>query len=447
MIPPINNFGLPLNNTGQDRKRKREDNINDNIQIVIENPPKKPIVESNNPGEPGNQIEEDNEPSTIEASNEESSDENERLLKNELKEIDDKLKQLMLLRAKGKLSVPERIRKNSLYAQKQQLEDVLHSCFVLPPRAPGESSMIEYIKHKNLTCEPINGGNSWKIPGENKLYLQLQYLEISGNPVGVCTFKNNRQTMEDHYCVKSDTVKIGVETYEVELYAVFDGHGGDQVAIFVKDNIFQYLMEALQINGLTDEGLFKALNDCCKSLQENLSLKVKCSGTGTTLTAILRLKNKKNKEKMKNWVFNLGDSRALAILPTGKVVQLTQDAKPQIPRYEKKIKLLGGTVSGIRVNDILAVASALGDSDILGVIHTPKIYQCDDFEYIIIGSDGLFDILSTDRVGELVKKWKTKRVDEIADNLVLYATGSHDNITAMVIKNGEVTLDTQITNG
>ncbi|KAK8388268.1 hypothetical protein O3P69_020274 [Scylla paramamosain] len=60
--------------------------------------------------------------------------------------------------------------------------------------------------------------------------------ELQEGPVGVYGLQGRRATMEDRYCVIQD-VDVGSKT--LSFLGVFDGHGGQYTAEFVKDNLFQ----------------------------------------------------------------------------------------------------------------------------------------------------------------------------------------------------------------
>src|SRR5262245_56993979 len=64
----------------------------------------------------------------------------------------------------------------------------------------------------------------------------------------------------------------------------------------------------------------------------------------------------------KLYVANVGDTRAL-LRRGGKAVRLTYDHKPYNPEEVKRIRDVGGFVSGDvgRVNGVIAVARSIGD--------------------------------------------------------------------------------------
>ena len=58
---------------------------------------------------------------------------------------------------------------------------------------------------------------------------------------------------------------------------------------------------------------------------------------------------------------NSGDSRAVLVLKTGKIIELSHDHKPDNDIELKRIKAAGGFVEEGRVQGIIAVSRAIGD--------------------------------------------------------------------------------------
>lgn len=58
---------------------------------------------------------------------------------------------------------------------------------------------------------------------------------------------------------------------------------------------------------------------------------------------------------------NSGDSRAVLVLKSGKIVEMSEDHKPENDGELKRIKAAGGFVEDGRVQGIIAVSRAIGD--------------------------------------------------------------------------------------
>ena len=132
----------------------------------------------------------------------------------------------------------------------------------------------------------------------------------------------------------------------------------------------------------------------------------------------------------------------------GKTTQASEDAKPYIERYKKKVEKLGGYVLDERVNGVLAVARAIGDRHIVGDIEgqccvspSPKItcYSLKDFEngFLVLACDGLYDVSSSNEAGLYVQLMANRKITagKMAHQLVYSALSneSKDNVSVMVV--------------
>jgi serine/threonine protein phosphatase PrpC len=285
---------------------------------------------------------------------------------------------------------------------------------------------------------------------KNNMPLSGSQKKISHREIGIASCQGRRSKMEDTDLAKEVTFTVNKTAYQADAFGIFDGHGGSQASLFVKENLAEYLKKALEENNqnsLTEEGIFKALKTCFQKLDasyENFK-------DGTTAIVAIILGNRL-------WVANAGDSRTILVKKDGSATQTSEDAKPDIPRYEEKIKKLGGYVAEgeffgektgtFRVNGSLATARAIGDKYLVGksgkccISPDPKItnYSLDDFKegYLVIACDGLYDVATTNEVGQAIKEMAAKGETEenMAKRLVQTAIvrGSGDNVSTMVIK-------------
>jgi protein phosphatase 1L len=320
---------------------------------------------------------------------------------------------------KVKLSIPERLEKNRKFALDQQNQEKA-KIFVITD-GPIPDTLTPQDK-------PLNGKRE----------------QISNHKVGSASCEGIRPNMEDADLATEVTFTVNKTDFQAEVFGVFDGHGGASASAFVQKNLAQYLKDALESNNqeaLTEEGIFKALKACFKKLNEDYK-----DGAGTTATVAVILGNKL-------WVANVGDSRTILVKKDGSVTQASEDAKPEIERYKRKIESLGGFVEERAfgpqaVNGILAVARAIGDKALVGktrkavVSPDPKItnYALDDFKegYLVLACDGLYDVATSNEVGKAIKEMADSGETEenMAKRLVQAAIvqGSTDNVSAMVIK-------------
>jgi len=253
---------------------------------------------------------------------------------------------------------------------------------------------------------------------------------VSDYEVGVCHYIGRRPEMEDEHLATSFNLRVGKKSYPVQLFGVFDGHGGKEASQYMREKLETKLHETLDtfcLNGLNDEATWNAL----KITFSQLNIEFHKHHPGTTATVAMILDKKV-------WTANVGDSRIIG----DNGVQMTEDAKPTDPYYYKGIKKAGGFVWGGRVNSILAVARAIGDHRVGAVIARPKIYQYPlptGDNPIVIGAacDGIYDVANTNQIASTIRSQKNKRSpEELAKDIVYsaYKAGSTDNLSMLVIK-------------
>jgi serine/threonine protein phosphatase PrpC len=163
---------------------------------------------------------------------------------------------------------------------------------------------------------------------------------------------------------------------------------------------------------------------------------------------------------------NVGDSRAI-LSRNGKPVCLSKDFKPDNPDEKRRIEEAGGFVMGKRLNSKLATSRTFGNfrfkiisrsevmemangggQDIVTVIPQIRELQLNWLtdEFIVIGCDGLFDMLSNNEVVSYVRdrlaesEIAEQKVQETTEEIVQLSkkeavrlTQHSDNITACVI--------------
>ncbi|KAJ0034336.1 hypothetical protein Pint_24269 [Pistacia integerrima] len=229
------------------------------------------------------------------------------------------------------------------------------------------------------------------------------------------------------------------------FYAVFDGHGGPEAAVFIKNNAMKLYFEDADlplISDIDDVFLAELENSHRRAfLQADHALAHECSvgstcGT-TALTALVLGRHL--------LVANAGDCRAV-LCRKGVAFDMSQDHKPSHLPERRRVEELGGYIDYIYVNG-LSVTRALGDWSLklpLGsaspLIADPDVQQVvltEDDEFLIIGCDGIWDVMSSQNAVSLVRRVLRRHDDpkQCAQELVMEATRLHssDNLTVIVI--------------
>lgn len=240
-----------------------------------------------------------------------------------------------------------------------------------------------------------------------------------------------RKQMEDYTIVEPDLLGNG----QFSFHAVLDGHGGFEVAKCVKENLPTILKNELQ---KYKKGMIK---DIVKKMIEKVEIKIKEIGgrdIGTTLTSILV-------HKPDNMIFyiNIGDSNIAAIRYDSSN-KLHSDFKCQLhkvsnPKETERVKNTGGTILKGRLAGNLLITRSLGDFDMqeYGLISTPDIYESLLFKnkLVFLASDGIWDVINTIQLLQLLKANSGKTLTQLADAIVKYAIeqGSIDNISLIIV--------------
>jgi len=234
----------------------------------------------------------------------------------------------------------------------------------------------------------------------------------------------------------------------VNLFCVFDGHGGSEVSAYLKQNYYKYIMHIG--NKYPLEG--KIISTIYNKLQDDLSktLGKNAINTGSTACSVIQYRDKGNTYIQ---AINLGDSR-LVVNTNNIGFALTKDHKPEKIDEKKRIERLGGKIKR-EARDVdwriktLSVSRAFGDMMAKPYVdHIPeyiikKITKDDKF--LVLACDGLWDVMCSQEVvdyvlskmkysskGELVLKQDIN----IARSLAKYAIdkkNSTDNVTIVFI--------------
>ena len=223
-----------------------------------------------------------------------------------------------------------------------------------------------------------------------------------------------------------------VSGFDNIFMGVCDGHGffGHEISEFIKENLPMDLNRIIKSKklDLNKDDLSKVLIETFK--MENESLKrfkqIDSDLSGSTCVSVIYTPKKLI-------IANLGDSRC--VLGTKnknewKYINLSRDHKPDIKEEADRIKKKGGRirpmidedgnfVGPMRVymkdKDMpgLAMTRSFGDNfaSIAGTICEPEIKEhilVPEDKFIVLASDGLFEFISSEEVGNIVKGYYEK---------------------------------------
>ena len=259
----------------------------------------------------------------------------------------------------------------------------------------------------------------------------------------------------------------GVNDSNTFFFAVYDGHGGNGCSLYLKEKLHNF------IKSFNKESLNEAINMVEQKFmaEEALDEKglIKDPSGSCGIMALI--------QKNKLIIANVGDSR-LVLFKNNSLYFSTEDHKPGSPSEKIRIEKGGGIVyqtpsliplrqNGKEIEPPwrvlpgrLSVSRTFGDveakNENLGgmknvVVALPDITEIEldeDFNFMVLGCDGIFDVLSNEEILECVKiVLKEKEINDlnnvniselcgyIADMIIKssLAKDSYDNVSCIVV--------------
>lgn len=253
--------------------------------------------------------------------------------------------------------------------------------------------------------------------------------------VGVSADRNHRcrRTMEDAHCYFHDFGGVKNQGF----FAIYDGHAGKAAAEFCGGNLHILLDQIIKNNPGLD--ITEALNESFLLADDHLSQEKMNSGC-TAVTALIRWEpeseNDSNRKRLL-YCANAGDARAV-LCRNGKAIRLTYDHKGSDEQESKRILSAGGFMMNNRVNGVLAVTRALGDSSmkdfIIGNPYTCQVELTKEDSFLILACDGLWDVCSDQDAVNLIQD--IEDAQEASKKLLDFALNnfSTDNLSTMVVR-------------
>ena len=259
----------------------------------------------------------------------------------------------------------------------------------------------------------------------------------------------------------------GVNDSNTFFFAVYDGHGGKGCSLYLKEKLHHF------IKNFTKESLNEAINTVEEKFMSEEALdekgEIKDPSGSCGIMALI--------QKNKLIIANVGDSR-LVLFKKNSLYFSTEDHKPGSPSEKTRIEKGGGMVyqtpslislhqNGKEIEPPwrvlpgrLSVSRTFGDveakNEKLGgmknvVVALPDITEIEldeDFNFMVLGCDGIFDVLSNEEILECVKiVLKEKEINDlnnvniselcgyIADMIIKssLAKDSYDNVSCIVV--------------
>ena len=298
-----------------------------------------------------------------------------------------------------------------------------------------------------------------------------------------------RKRMEDAHITEISQGKSS----ELDVFGVFDGHGGKEISQFVthhftkelivnKNYLKGDLQSAIKDTFIkmdeimqTNEGKEEIKQYARKSKEED-DLQSKEEPQNSQMAMLAQLVGQKDPESddiamrtgctgcvcvidemyKKMYFANAGDSRVV-LCKNGNAIPMSTDHKPELEKEKDRIYKADGWITDGRVKGNLNLTRGLGDLDYKQnkklkpeeqmITSNPDIKIEDfsnDVDFIIIGCDGIWDCLTNQQACDFVKnrynnqeklsKIIEEMMDSICANDLYNETGvGCDNMTCMII--------------
>lgn len=234
--------------------------------------------------------------------------------------------------------------------------------------------------------------------------------------------KGMRRQMEDEHLICTSLRAMCpslAEDRDFALFAIFDGHGGKQVAGFVKNNLPGELANAFAADEpkdaeLTDKRVKKVIEATFHRLDSRIASELAGCYDGCTATAVLV-----NKEKV--ICINLGDSMTYLCRTSDEgemqaIPLQKRQHKCWMMKEKERILRSGGAVENGRINGVLEVSRAFGDITLkkFGVLCTPEYmkFQIDlqKDQFVILACDGFWNAWTAGEALEYVQElWEAEQ--------------------------------------
>ncbi len=292
--------------------------------------------------------------------------------------------------------------------------------------------------------------------GKDEIVIENNVTNLRKTPLNKKLFSNNCSSFKE-FCIKEepnsrfrdymeDFSKV-IDKFsgnsKIGLYILCDGHGGKDTSYFVVDKLPEIIENEIRLLGVLNDSnkivdcLYRAFEICDKIIGSYYW----GFNSGSTCCVVLSIRFN---DKITIISANVGDSRTLLVNPNKNIKErLSVDHKASDMSEIQRIKNLGGFCFNGRLMGQLAVSRAFGDFNLknqgLTAIPYIKVYDLDisnlENSYIVIASDGVWDVLSDDDVYSISKRYGNSAL-ELSESIlnVSLQNGTTDNTSVISIK-------------
>jgi len=245
----------------------------------------------------------------------------------------------------------------------------------------------------------------------------------------------HRKDMEDFHFIKALLNK----KIDCSYFGLFDGHSGKEVGIYLMENLHKFISQEMKTaNSFLVDDMKNILINSFEKIDQEINNQNFKNETGSTGTVLLLYKDYSSKTGKSFICANVGDTKAY-LITRNEMILITKDHKCSDLDEVKRIKDRGGVVFRERVFGTLMLTRSFGDKEMkkYGVLPTPDTYYKnieEDDLFIVMASDGVWDVVEEDEILALTKNKISssdfsKKIIQLAKD-----RDTHDNISCIVVK-------------
>lgn len=355
----------------------------------------------------------------------------------------------------------EAFENNNNKLNKQDIKNINNSEFSINdhlPRNQNKGNLKKSFKtptYSNQTSRGIkNFNNIWrKSPSTNISKYSNPSIEYENNKE--CYYINQCDTVLEYCFMENQNLDSkssmedkckSIENFRGDkgqmLFEVFDGHGGDEVSIYLWENLdIIYKIYLAKTKG----NIWKSINGSFKEIDEDIRENIKSSNQGSTGTIVHVIWE--TNDRLVVYTGNVGDSRVSIISPFS-FSQLSKDHRVNEEDEKKRIIEAGGKIINNRINGELMLSRTFGDFGFKSIDKDKKsIVICEPYisrteidlnvknQFLIFASDGIWDTMNEEEIQYIIKMYNYNS-NQLCSTIIKRALdkGSWDNISLFVIK-------------
>ena len=226
------------------------------------------------------------------------------------------------------------------------------------------------------------------------------------------------------------------------IFEIFDGHGGDEMSTYLQSNLAKIYKQNLLLN---KGNIILSLKNAFLDADDEMRGQLNIEGLGSTGTLVHIIQGLG--PILEVYSANVGDSRVSLISPE-HIIRLSYDHRTTDEKEKKRILESGMEIIDDRICGTLMLTRIFGNYEYKeenengnnkGLICEPFISKIEidlsiENQFLILASDGIWDILTEEEVQNIIKKYQdTQKICSIIIKKCL-ENEAWDNMSVFAVK-------------